>query len=123
MVKEAVLHKMNQENAFYIGNDRFVIRVRTKKNDVEKVNLFVTDKYLYLHGRAGFETFSCKKVASDRLFDYYEGIIESKSLVIKYYFEFIDMSQTACYYGAYEFFDEPIKDLKFIYDIPSRNLS
>ena len=37
MVKEAVFHKMNQEYAFCVGEHRFVIRIRTKKEDVEEL--------------------------------------------------------------------------------------
>ena len=119
MVKEAVFHKMNQEYAFCVGEHRFGIRIRTKKNDVNEVNIVVTDKYLYIAGKREITKVPCKKVATDHLFDYYEGEIESDSLVIKYYFELIDTSGKPCYYGVYEFFEEPITNLKFFYDIPN----
>ena len=115
MVKEAVFHKMNQEYAVCVGEHRFVIRIRTKKNDVNEVNIAVTDKYLYIAGKREITKIPCKKVATDHLFDYYEGEIESDSLVIKYYFELIDTSGKPCYYGVYEFFEEPITNLKFLH--------
>ena len=84
MVKEAVFHKMNQEYAFCVGEHRFVIRIRTKKDDVDAVKIVFTDKYLYTFGDKRLQTVSCKKVATDQLFDYFEGELESDSLVIKY---------------------------------------
>lgn len=119
MVKEAVFHKMNQEYAFCVGEHRFVIRIRTKKNDIENVNIMFTDKYLYGFGFKQVNKVPCKKVATDQLFDYYEGEIESDALVIKYYFELVDTSLVPCYYGVYEFFEEPVTDLKFFFDIPN----
>ena len=46
MNKEAIFHKMDKEYAYALSKNTFLIKLRTKKNDLDSVKLYYCDKYL-----------------------------------------------------------------------------
>lgn len=122
MNKETFFHKMNREYIYAIEKNKYVIKVRTKKEDCKKISICFCDKYANVSKDNNEYRSEMKKVASDNLFDYYEGIVESDSLVVKYYFEIDDGVETT-FYGNYDFFHNRIDNNMYKFDIPknSRN--
>ena len=46
MNKEAVFHKMDKEYAYALSDNKFLIKIKAKKDDVKSVKLYYCDKYL-----------------------------------------------------------------------------
>ena len=51
MNKEAIFHKMDKEYAYALEKNHFLIKIRTKRSDIEKVKLYYCDKYLRKYRR------------------------------------------------------------------------
>lgn len=127
MLKEAVYHKICSDYAYALSREELLIKIRTKKNDAEKINLIYLDKYKYPTNKENF-TIVMEKMASDNLFDYYEAVIKHNFISVNYFFEFIDGMETL-YYANYlfsaeqpedgqEFFNFPVMDEKDIFLVP-----
>jgi cyclomaltodextrinase len=93
MLKEAVYHKMCSDYAYAISKEDLLIKLRTKKDDLKNVNLIYIDKYKY-HINKEIITTVMKKVASDKLFDYYEAVIQHNFISVNYFFELMDGTET-----------------------------
>jgi glycosidase len=113
MIKEAIFHKMDKEYCYALEAGKFLLKVRTKRDDMHIVNLKYTDKYAFSRDVVGIFSQEMTKVATDRLFDYYETVIDIDMICLRYYFEFIGKDKEVTYYGAYEFYG---KDDKFTCD-------
>lgn len=117
MIKEAVCHKMDKEFVYAIEKGKYVIKLRTKKDDVTSVYLAFCDKYLNKRGDEEGTIYQSQmhKSFSDELFDYYEIILDSTALCVRYFFILKDDKEVT-YYGNYHFFSEPISDLDYMFD-------
>lgn len=127
MLKESIYHKIYSDYAYALSKKDLLIKIRTKKGDVKKINLIYLDKYKYSRNKETF-TVEMKKVATDNLYDYYEAIIEHELISVNYYFELID-DQEVLYYGNYlfsseqpddgtEFFNFPVMAEKDLFIVP-----
>ena len=127
MLKEAIYHKVYSDYAYPLSNRDLLIKIRTKKNDIKNINLIYLDKYKYSISKET-NTFKMSKVASDNLFDYFEGIIQHDFISVNYYFELVD-DEEKLYYGNYlfsteqpddgpEFFNFPVMSQKDLFIIP-----
>lgn len=117
MVREAVLHKMDQEFCYALSEGKFLVRIRTKKGDCKSVVFWYTEKYGNICGDESRNSIPMTKVSSDDLFDYYEVIYQNEALVTKYYFELEDQEGNIVYYGNYRFQDSRIEPLYHMFDI------
>ena len=118
MIKEAILHNMTREFVYSIGANSYMIKIRTKANDMVIVNLYYYNKYHNVIKDHKVHTVRMTKVATDELFDYYEAIVNVNHITTKYYFELIDGSGDYIYYANYRFLNEPSKDDSYSFDFP-----
>ena len=118
MNKEAVFHKMDKEYAYALSKDTFLIKLRTKKNDLESVKLYYCDKYLRKYktkqGKLYFKEMS--KVFSDELYDYFEVEIKIDVICLRYFFKLIDKNNEVKYYGNYRFSNNIFNDIGDMFD-------
>ena len=116
MIKEAIYHKIDSDYCYALSKQQLLVKIRTKKDDVNIIKLIYMDKYKY--GKTG-ESFSVhmKKVATDILFDYYETIIDLKMIYVWYYFE-LQYKNEKVNYGNYKFFHETPKDGSYVFSMP-----
>ena len=119
MNKEAVFHKMDKEHAYALSDNKFLIKIKTKKDDVKSVKLYYCDKYLRKYktkqGRLYHKEMS--KVFSDELFDYYEVEIDIDVICLRYFFKFIDNNNKVIYYGNYRFSKKIFDDISEMFDL------
>ncbi len=110
MVKEAILHNMTREFVYSVGENKYIIKIRTKSGDMVCVNLYYYNKYHHVIKDNNVNTLRMNKVASDELYDYYEALVNTNYITTKYYFELIDKDGDFTYYGNYRYFSEAKKD-------------
>lgn len=119
MNKEAVFHKMDKEYAYALSDNKFLIKIKVKKDDVKSVKLYYCDKYLRKYktkqGRLYHKEMS--KVFSDELFDYYEVEIDIDVICLRYFFKFIDNNNGVVYYGNYRFSQKIFNDIGEMFDL------
>ena len=91
MNKEAIFHKMDKEYAYALSENKFLIKIRTKKDDISEVKLFYCDKYLRKYKRKEGRLFHKKmqKVFTDAYYDYFEVEIEIDVICLRYFFKFV----------------------------------
>ena len=104
MLREAIYHKIDSDYCYALAKNKFLVKLRTKQDDVEKVNLIYMDKYKFNEVKKRYHK-PMKKIARDGMFDYYEAIIDVDMLSFFYLFELIDKGEKI-YYSNYKFFDE-----------------
>lgn len=75
MLREAIHHTPSHKWAYAYDLSTYHIRLRTRKNDVEDVVMVAGDKYDW---NGNLQEIVMEKIASDQLFDYWEGVIIPK---------------------------------------------
>jgi hypothetical protein len=50
MLKEGISHKINSEYCYPVNINELCLRLKTKKNDSNCVNVWFIDKYRFIHG-------------------------------------------------------------------------
>ena len=118
MEYSAITHYMEKRYCYAIEKGKFVIRIETKKDDMEKVVLHYRDKYIPLHILDTTASKEMTKVATSRFHDYYEVVIDIDCICLRYQFELVDKTGETTYYGNYEFFDEKIENIDRMFDLP-----
>lgn len=118
MERAAVIHQANKRYAYALGADSFLIRIRTKKDDMAKVLLHYQDKYIPLSFIDTRKEVEMKKYASDSISDYYQIEINIHVVCLRYYFELIDKNNERVFFGNERFFNENIEGIEFMFDLP-----
>ncbi|WP_336790130.1 alpha-glycosidase [Paenibacillus sp. MMO-177] len=91
MLLEAIYHRPKQNWAYAYDKTTLHIRIRTKRNDAERVELIAGDKYNW----AGtFAVVQMTVLSSDALFDYWEASIEPPFRRLRYAFRLTDGDET-----------------------------
>jgi len=90
MFLEAITHRPKDNDAYAYDHQTVHIQVRTKKNDVQKVNLFHGDKYDWQNIS---EITQMKKIASATLFDYWQAEVRPPYRRLRYGFQFFSGSK------------------------------
>ena len=114
MELSSVVHYMNESFAFKLDNHRYLIKLRTKRDDFKKVSLRYVEKYLRERNVKDHPTFTkeMKKVASTSLYDYYEVVISDEfeffnqkvnMIAVRYYFILEGKEGEIIYYGNYKY--------------------
>lgn len=114
----AIHHDMDKRYCYALEKNKFLIRLQTKKDDMKSVVLHYQDKYLPIKYYDSRRTVSMEKAASDRLWDYYEAVVEFEMVCLRYFFELTDTAGEAAYYSNYEFFKEEVTDIDRMFDCP-----
>ncbi|OQY07537.1 MAG: hypothetical protein B6I28_05510 [Fusobacteriia bacterium 4572_132] len=120
MLKEAVYHKVNSDYVYPIAEDKLLIKIRTKKDDVKNIKLNFIDKYFYIrNNKIEMNQNEMKKVATDDIFDYYETIVIFDVISLTYYFEMEDNAGKKIYYGNNKFQTEKPTHLSKMFIMPT----
>ena len=114
----AIHHDMDKRYCFALSKGKFLIRIKTKKDDMSKVVLHYKDKYLPIRFVDTRQSVEMKKVATDRFSDYYEAVINMDVICLRYFFELVDTEGLTKYYCNYFFYDYKMEDNDRMFDCP-----
>ncbi|MFG6323628.1 MAG: glycoside hydrolase family 13 protein [Lachnospiraceae bacterium] len=114
----AIRHFADKRYCYAIEKGRFLIRLETKKGDVESVVLHVQDKYLPLKLMDTRQQYLMETACSDNYIDYYEKILDIDVVCLRYFFEIKDTAGNVVYYGNHNFYDACITDIDRMFDCP-----
>lgn len=102
MQLQAVSHVPLSNDAYAVSEDTLVIRLKAARGDLASCVLFYGDR-VCMKEQVEVERVRMEKIASDHLFDYFEGRIKSSYTRICYYFELTDQNGEAVFYSEYGF--------------------
>ena len=94
----AIYHRPESEYAYLYKDKTMHIRIRTKKDDIESINLHYGDPFIFIEDR--YEAIKeMTKVTSDALFDYWQVEITVGYARLQYLFELKDKQGQSILYG------------------------
>lgn len=114
----AIFHDTTKKYAYALEKGRFVIRLKTKKNDLKRVTLHHQDKYIPLHFADTRAQQDMQKITSDNYCDYYEAQVDMDMVCLRYQFELEDWDGQIYYYANHEFYKEKREHIDYMYDLP-----
>lgn len=114
----AIHHDMDKRFCYALDKGRFLIRIETKKGDMQKIILHCQDKYIPAERMDTHFQMELLLAASDRYKDYYEAELTFDMVCLRYFFELTDTAGQCAYYGNYAFFDHRITDVDDMFDCP-----
>ena len=117
MELSSIIHSANKRYAYALDKDTFLIRIRTKKDDLTKVILHYQDKYIPISRLDTRKEIEMVKYASDGISDYYEIEIHFHLVCLRYFFELVANDETY-YFGNERFFKNPIENIDYMFDLP-----
>ena len=118
MEYSAIRHEADKRYCFALEKGKFLIRIQTKRDDIERIVLHYRDKYIPLEIMDSRCAQEMEKVASDKLHDYFEAELEMDVICLRYYFELIDTAGKVAYFGNCEFYEEEIESIHFMFNCP-----
>lgn len=104
MNKSAILHIPASQYAFAQSEDRFVVRLRTGKEDLDRCTLFYGDRAC-VSSPVRFASVDMERRYQDEQYDFYEVTLEECPRRICYYFE-LEKGDEKIYYYADSFHQE-----------------
>ncbi|MBM6617114.1 alpha-glycosidase [Bacillus suaedaesalsae] len=121
MLKEAIYHRPKNNYAYAYDEETLHIRLRTKKNDVEHVNLICGDPYDWKNGQ--FQTHQLPMLisGSDELFDYWFVEIKPPYRRLRYGFELTNDSEKLIYTEKGFYTEKPLDDTAYYFCFPFIN--
>ena len=94
----AIYHRPESEYAYLYKDKTMHIRIRTKRGDIESINLHYGDPFIFIEDR--YEAIKeMTKVTSDALFDYWQVEITVGYARLQYLFELKDKQGQSILYG------------------------
>ncbi|MDC3418585.1 alpha-glycosidase [Aquibacillus salsiterrae] len=120
MLKEAIYHRPKNNYAYGYDKKTLHIRLQTKKEDVETVNLIYGDPYDWQEDKWINKLIPMQKSGSDELFDYWFGVVEPPFRRMRYGFK-ISSGSEVIYYTERGFFKEAPNDTAYYYNFPFLN--
>lgn len=118
MNKYAIYHRVDSEYAYGLDEKTLVLKLRTEKDNLKKVEVYFVDKYKYLFSKEKVYSIEEMNVmAKNDLYDYYEVEIKFDMISMGYFFK-LESENELAYYGNYKFFDkiEKKEDICYIPD-------
>jgi glycosidase len=97
MFKEAIMHRPKDQFVYAFDEKTVHIRLSTKRDDIEQVNLIYGDPYLWENGQWQTEKMPMKKLGHDALFDYWQVEVNPPFRRLRYGFEISDGEEKAIY--------------------------
>lgn len=116
MNKTAIYHRPMSEYAYGVDEEHVTFRIRTAKDDIESIDFYFGDRSCR-QTPVIFTKVPMKKVAFDRLFDYYEVTLENPYKRINYYFELRAKGERVLYYGDC-FMEDNVDDRSEYFQLP-----
>ena len=94
----AIYHRPESEYAYLYKDKTMHIRIRTKKDDIESINLHYGDPFIFIEDR--YEAIKeMRKLISDALFDYWQVEVTVGYARLQYLFEIKDKQDQSILYG------------------------
>ena len=94
----AIYHRPESEYAYLYKDKTMHIRIRTKKDDIESINLHYGDPFIFIEDR--YEAIKeMVKITSDALFDYWQVEVTVGYARLQYLFELKDKQGQTILYG------------------------
>ena len=106
----AIYHRPESEFAYLYKEGKVHIRIRTKKEDVEKIVLHYGDPFIFLEDSYE-DVKEMVKVTSDALFDHWQAAVSVRFARIQYLFELKDKEGQSILYGDKGFADNSPENL------------
>ena len=116
MEYSAIYHNADKKQCFCLEKGKFLIRLKTKKNDLAKVVLHYQDKYIPIERLDTRAIKEMKKMCSDQFCDYYEAEVEMDVVCLRYFFELTGNDGAVKYYSNHDFYDAPLTDTDYMYN-------
>lgn len=113
----SVLHIPLSNYAFSLNKEDIVIRLRVKKNNVNKVVLYFGDTACR-KSEVEFSSFLMKEILSDEFFSYFEATLKNCYQRLVYYFEIYDLNNQKHLYYADNFYKELSNNRNDLYKFP-----
>ena len=114
MEHSAIYHNADKKQCFCMEKGRFLIRLKTKKDDLVKVVLHYQDKYIPVERFDTRAQTEMKKICSDRYSDYYEAEVEMDVVCLRYFFELTDKDGAVKYYSNHDFYDVISNSIQYL---------
>lgn len=102
MQLQAITHIPLSKDAYMLDEKTLTIRLKAAKGDINVCSLFYGDR-VCTSEHVVVEEVVMKKIASDQLFDYFEGKIETSYSRVCYYFCLKDVRGEEIYFSEYGF--------------------
>ncbi|MEB3751423.1 alpha-glycosidase [Geobacillus icigianus] len=118
MFKEAVYHRPTDNFAYAYDERTLHLRLRTKKGDVDKVELLHGDPYEWRNGAWQFETMPMKKTGSDEWFDYWLAEVQPPYRRLRYGFVLHAGEETLVYTEKGVYLTPPADDTAYYFCFP-----
>ena len=106
----AIYHRQESEYAYLYKEGQVHIRIRTKKEDIEKILLHYGDPFIFLEDSYE-DAKEMVKVTSDALFDYWQVAVSVDFGRLQYLFELKDKEGQSVLYGDKGFTDNSPENL------------
>ena len=108
----AIYHRPESEYAYLYKDKTMHIRIRTKKDDIENINLHYGDPFIFIEDR--YEAIKeMVKITSDALFDYWQVDITVGYARLQYLFELKDKQGHRILYGDKGCVENTLKNLHY----------
>lgn len=114
----AIFHDTTKKYAYALEKGLFVIRIKTKKNDIRRITLHYQDKYIPIDFMDTRAQIDMEKIASDNYCDYYEARVKMDMVCLRYQFELEDQDGQIYYYANHEFYKDKRTHIDYMYDCP-----
>ena len=108
----AIYHRPESEYAYLYKEGQVHIRIRTKKEDIEKILLHYGDPFIFLEDSYE-DVKEMVKVTSDALFDYWQVAVSVRFARLQYLFELEDKEGQSVLYGDKGFTDNSPENLAY----------
>ncbi|WP_046174867.1 glycoside hydrolase family 13 protein [Domibacillus indicus] len=120
MLKEAIYHRPKNNFAYAYDEETIHVRMRSKKNDLTKVELIHGDPYMWANGEWQRGKKEMKLAGSDELFDYWFAELKPPFRRLRYGFKCINGEETI-YYTERGFDHEEPKRSDYYFCFPFLN--
>ncbi|WP_281890937.1 alpha-glycosidase [Paenibacillus sp. YYML68] len=117
MVLEAIYHRPKLNWSYAYDNDTIHIRIRTKKDNVQRVRVLAGDKYMW---EASVGYVDMRKLPGDALFDYWQAEVRPPYRRLRYGF-CLEHGDEQVWMTEQGFFTEEPKDSAYMFEYPFLN--
>ncbi|MFC0272031.1 alpha-glycosidase [Metabacillus herbersteinensis] len=121
MLKEAVYHRPKNQYAYAYDEKTLHIQLRTKKSDVDFVQLIHGDPYEWENSQWQAVKLPMEKSGSDDLFDYWFVAIQPPYRRLRYGFQLESASETLVYTEKGFYNEAPFDDVAYYFCFPFLN--
>ncbi|WP_019413717.1 alpha-glycosidase [Paenisporosarcina sp. TG20] len=117
MERSAIFHRPGNNDSYIFDDSTLAIRIKTKKDNVDSIQLLYGDPYMWKDGKWIFQKMNMLLNATDALFDYWEVKITPPHRRIRYGFE-LHSHEEILFYTEKGFYEEAIDDCSYYFCFP-----